>query len=292
MRLLSLLLVIAATVRADNVCDTQLVGEHTHFTRIDDQNKSRECWFEVPDSADVFLDIERYSDRKTVDMDARLNFTFGDTTVSIHNAYIQVGQHRCAVPMQTKLEQTIWIWLHFVDNTMTLQVSPANTAFFGHCLQLFGVEKTVGMHAVGWTSSGMEQVLRGVHADRPSLEDPGQTVVMRKTIHELERRIHRLEEKHEELTRYAVKAHRHHTSKHEDHRTSRSKHQQSVDGKVQEMHQALENVTDRYARQKRDILQNPWFNCACIFVVVALICIVYRLWVLGSTQQKLSRFKL
>ena len=292
MRLLSLLFVLAVTAQAQTVCDIEMVGEHMHFTRIKDQNKSRECWFDVPDSADLFLDIERYSDRKTVDVDARLNFTFGDTTVIIHNAYIQVGQHKCAVPMQTNLEQTIWIWLHFVDNTMTLQVSPANTAFFGHCLQLSGIPKPKGMHAIGWTSSGMEQVLRGVQVDRPSLEDPGQTVVMRKTIHELERRIHRLEEKQEKLTRYAVKAHRHHTSKHEDHSTSRSKHQQSVDEQVRQVHQALEKVTDSAAQQSRDILHNPWFNCACFFVVIALILIVYRLWVLGSTQVKLSRFQL
>lgn len=292
MRLLSLMLAIVVTIgQAQTLCDIQLIEEQAHFTNILDQNKSRECWFDMPNSPDVFLDIERYSDSKTLDVDAGLNFTFGDITVVVHNAYIQVGQHKCAVPMQTKLEQSIWIWFHFEDNAMTLQVSPANTAFFGHCLQVDGVEQTTDMHVIGWTRSGMEQVLRGVHADRPTLENLGQTTVMRKTIHELERRIHKLEEKQEALLNGVKHVNRRHAHKHHEH----TQVQMNQAQKLQQTEEA--RLNDARVQNKRFEVLNKmghhgiwkWLGFS---IVMTLMVVLYRLWVMGHKQEKILKFKL
>ena len=304
MLFISVLFVIAATAQAQAVCNTTILEEHHHFTSISDRNLFRECRYEMPDRGEVFLDIERYSAGNRADNDARFNITFGDTTVSIHNAYIQVGKQQCAVPMQTKLEQSIWISFRFVANTMTVQVSPAMTAFFGHCFRVNGVKRTASFHVAASTEAGMEQVLRGVHDERPSLQDPGQTVVMRKTIHELERRIHTLEERQEKLRKFVSKANQHHHNKQIDHRAASNQQHETMNNKVQQIHNQLHNVTGSLHQQ---ILHNvtgslhqqlatkhrhPWFNSACFCIGCVLLMVVYRLWVLGAKQEKLYRFRL
>jgi hypothetical protein len=294
---------------AAQLCDIDMIEEHAHFTRIYDKNKSRECSFDTPDSTDWFLDIERYSDSKTVDMEARFNISVGDTTLSIHSAYIQIGEQKCSVPMQTKLEQTIWIHLHFDNNGMTVQVSPANTAYFGHCQTVANVNRPPIMHIVGSTHTGMEQVLRGIHADRPSLQDPGQTVVMRKTIHELERRIHILEKKQEKMRTTLTQVHVYHSDKHEQHTNSHKQHKKDTNDNVQQIHENIKTVTqhlnavkytDDNVQQIQDNINtmtenNPnsiYFWGASGLIACGLVAIVYRLWILGVNQEKLYKFKL
>tara|TARA_B110000091_G_scaffold214383_1_gene267414 strand:+ start:4629 stop:5507 length:879 start_codon:yes stop_codon:yes gene_type:complete len=292
MQFISVLFVIAAIVQAQAVCNTTRIEEHHHFTSISDRNMFRECRYEMPDNGELFLDIERYSAGNRADNDARFNITFGDMTVSIHNAYIQVGEQQCAVPMQTKLEQSIWISFRFVDNTMTVQVSPAMTVFFGHCFKVGGVERTTSFHVAASTDTGMEQVLRGVHDKRPFQTDPGQTVIMRKTIHELERRIHTLEEKQEKLWKFVTNANQYHHNKHIDNRAASRQQQKSLDNKVQQVHNQLHNITGSIHQQIATKHRHPWFNSACFCIGCVMIIVLYRLWVLGAKQEKLYRFKL
>jgi len=231
-------------------------------------------------------------------VDAGLNFTFGDITVVVRNAYIQVGQHKCAVPMQTKLEESIWIWFHFEDNAMTLTVAPANTASFGHCLHVDGVEQTTDLHVIGWTRSGMEQVLRGVQADRPTLENLGQTTVMRKTIHELERRIHKLEEKQEALINGVKFVNRRHAHKHHEHTQVQMNQARVQLNQAQRLQQSEEaRLNDARVQNKRFEVLNTvghhgkwkWLGFS---VVMTLMVVLYRLWVMGHKQEKLLKFKL
>ena len=292
MQFITVLFVIAAIAQAQAVCNTTTIEEHHHFTSIADRNMLRQCRYDMPDRDEFFLDIERYSAGSRPDNDARFNITFGDTTVSIHNAYIQVREQQCAVPMQTKLEQSIWISFRFADNTMTVQVSPAMTAFFGHCFRVDGVRRTTSFLVAASTETGMEQVLRGVHDERPSLQDPGQTVVMRKTIHELERRTHTLEERQEKLWKFVTNVNKYHHSKHIDQRAASHQQHETLANKVQQVHKQLHNVTGSLHQQIATKHRHPWFNSACFCIGCVLILVLYRLWVLGAKQDKLSRFRL
>lgn len=284
--MLLLMLSILLPHAVAQVCDVDMIENHAHFTRIKDKNMSRECWFDTPEGADLFLDIERYSDSSTLDHEAFFNITIGDITINIHNAYVKVDKHLCAVPMRTKLEQTIWLHLHFENNEMTLQVSPANTAFFGHCFTVSNVEKSTSMHMVGSTRIGMEQVLRGVHTERPALQDPGQTVIMRKTIHELERRLHVLEKKQEETSYILSRSNKYHSGKHKQHRDLHTQYKQFTDNTVQKIHNNINTMT-------RDIhTTSPSVLYFCVGGCLCLMLFGYRLWVIGATQKKLTKFKL
>jgi hypothetical protein len=269
-------------------CDIISIEQHSHFTRIQDKNTVRECWFDTPQGSDVFLAVERYSGSNTVDNEAWFNISFGHTTINIHNAYVQVDKHLCAVPMQTKLEQAIWIWLHFEENKMTLQVAPANTAFFGHCFTVSNVEKHPDMHMVGSTSTGMEQVLRGITAKRPVLHNTGRAVVMRKTIHELERRLHLLEEKQEDMSVIISRSNKYHSDQHkQQHDLYRQSTKQRKDSEdvILKLHNNI-NIMDKHIRKTW-----PWtFGVCCVGICLSLIG--YRLWALGVTQHKLVKFKL
>ena len=285
MILLSLMFAFAA---AQQNCDIISIEQHAHFTRIQDKNTVRECWFDTPQGEDVFLAVERYSGNNAVDNEAWFNISFGHTTINIHNAYVHVEKHQCAVPMLTKLEQAIWIWLHFEDKQMTLQVAPANTAFFGHCFTVSNVEKHPDMHMVGSTITGMEQVLRTLSSERPLLRDPGQTVVMRKTIHELERRLHLLEEKQEDLSVFVSRSNKHHSGLHESQRDLHrqyTENTQNTKDAVRKLYNNI-NIIDKHVRNTW-----PWtFGCCCMGICLSMIG--YQLWALGVTQHKLIKFKL
>ena len=272
-------------VQAQQTCNVDMIEEHAHFTRVTDQNKSRECWFDLPTGSDLFLDLERYSDIQTLDKQAQLNITFGSTTLNINNAFLQTGSHQCAVPMQTKLEQTIWLWIHFEDNAMTVQISPANTAFFGHCFTVPNVNKPTSMHMVGRTQTGMEQVLRGIHADQPSLQDPGQTVVMRKTIHELERRLHILEQQQERFANNVNQAHRHHL---ENHRDSMNRHQEHTNVQQEQQGFMRDIGTDMV-----EIGRASWMmRIGIAAAILAVLAVLYCVCVLQFRQAKLAKFQL
>lgn len=278
-----------AAVQAQQNCNVTMIEGHSHFTRVTDKHLSRECSYQLSTDADVFLDIERYSDTQILDRDAQLNITVGSTTININNIFVRSDSHQCSVPMRTKLEQTIWLWLHFENNAMIVQVSPAKTAFFGHCFTVDQVRQPTSLHMVGKTQTGMEQVLRGIHAHRPALQDPGQTVVMRKTIHEIERRLHNVEKAIEPQ----IESKRGDQQKyHSDKYNKLYSNYKGIEDNLLDVQQTVGNMHGHIENAKRYMDRPQWLTWVVCCIVCIGIFVVYKVWVLTFTQHKLLKFKL
>lgn len=278
-------LVVAS--QATEICNVDLIENHLHFTRLTDTNMTRECWFDTTDSSDLFIDLERYSGDKPLDGHAGMNMTLGDLTITIGNSFITLDKHACGVEMKSKLEQTIWLWLHFESGAMSVQVSPASSTSFGHCFTVPLLAKPLRMRVNAWTQSGLEQVLRGIHTDKPALTDPNNAVVVRKSIHELERRLDVLESRLRNAIEGINRLNQHHLNKHQQHiaqldeleqaRITHTNTHQDHAQKLRQLHHGFSNIGPGW-----------WWWVGAL----ALPIVVVRVWVIGQRQEKLTRFKL
>lgn len=169
-------------------CAAPVIEGHVHLTGIRDRHQMRSCYF--PHAKQTYIEIERYRADYEGDV-AWMNLTFigyPDITISLGMNQVWIPGAHFMMPTLTRLESSLWLRVDEKDGNLVVEFAPLSISNFGQILST--KHKSSGqIRITASTKKGMEQVLRNVTGELPVFSK----TVMRKTVHELERRIVSLE---------------------------------------------------------------------------------------------------